>query len=265
MALTFRTYALPIVLLGLLLSLGSSAAPVARKKPVIKLATAHFPPFRIHEGGVLSGSDVEIVQEIFRRMGFEPEIEVAPFKRVFAMAGEGQVAAIFSLTRNPEREKVLLFSDPVSSVSDALFKRADNKLEWNSYPDLKGLTIGMSLGYSYPEQFLNAMDANIFRPDQVASAEPELTHLRKLQQGRIDLAICEISVCSWLIARNKAELGNLVPMKKLIAAPRPFLVGFSKKWPDADGLRRKFNRELARYVAQGNRRTVFKKYNINEP
>lgn len=254
-----------MLLFGLLMPVGRPVSAAPDKKPVIKLATAHFPPFRIHEDGQLSGADVEIVTEVFRRMGFETEIQVAPFKRVFAMAGEGQVAAVFTLTRNPEREEVLLFSDPVSSVTDALFKRQDNKLEWKNYPDLKGTTIGLSLGYGYPEQFLNALDANIFRPDHVGADEPELTHLRKLQQGRIDLAICEISVCSWLIARNKAELGGIVPMKKLVGTPRPFLVGFSKKWPGADNLRKKFNQELSRFIAQGRRRAVFKKYSINEP
>lgn len=231
------------------------------KLPKFKLATAHFPPFRNYEDNMLSGSDTDIVSELFHRMGYEPEIAVAPFKRAYSMGSTGEVGAVFTMTKNPERESLFLFSDPISSVTDVLFKHKDNKLEWNSYADLKGFNIGMSLGYSYPESFLNALDANMFKPDFVGSAEPELMHLKKLAGKRIDFAICEISVCSWLILRNP-DLAGLVPMKKPVAPARTFHLGFSKKLPNAAELVKKFNKELARFVAKGQRREVFKKYNM---
>ena len=242
----------------------SQTAPKAKVKPTIKIGTAHFPPFRIFENGELSGSDAEIVKEVFNRMGYITEFEIAPFKRVYSMASTGELAGVFTMTRNPERESQFFYSDPISSVMDVFFKHKDTKLEWSSFQDLKGLNVGMSLGYSYPEPFLNALDANIFTPDRVASAEPEIIHLRKIQQKRIDLAICEVSVCSWIISRNKEALGALTYMKKPIADARTFHMGFSRKWPDAEKVTKLFNKELAKYIAEGKRRAVFKKYNMAE-
>jgi polar amino acid transport system substrate-binding protein len=238
--------------------------PAQKSKPVIKIGTAHFPPFRIFENGQLSGADAEIVRDVFSRLGYKTEFEVAPFKRVYAMASAGELAAVFTMTRNPERETQFFFSDPVSSVMDVFFKHKDTKLEWTSFQDLKGLTVGLSLGYSYPEPFLNALDANLFTPDRVASAEPEIVHLRKIQQKRIDLAICEVSVCSWIIGRNKEALSALTYMKKPISDARTFHIGFSRKWPDGEKVAKLFNKELAKYIAEGKRRAVFKKYNMNE-
>ncbi len=236
----------------------------AKTKPTIKIGTAHFPPFRIFENGELSGSDVEIVKEVFSRIGYDTVFEVAPFKRVYSMASAGELSAVFTMTRNPERESQFFFSDPVSSVMDVFFKHKDSKLEWSSFQELKGLTVGLSLGYSYPEPFLNALDANIFTPDRVASAEPEIIHLRKIQQKRIDLAICEVSVCSWIIGRNKDTLSALTYMKKPIADSRTFHIGFSRKWPEAEKVTKLFNKELTKYIAEGKRRAVFKKYNMVE-
>jgi polar amino acid transport system substrate-binding protein len=242
----------------------SQSTPKGKVKPTIKIGTAHFPPFRIFENGELSGSDAEIVKEVFSRMGYSTEFEIAPFKRVYAMASSGELSAIFTMTRNPERDTLFFFSDPISKVMDVFFIHKDTKLDWSSFHDLKGLTVGMSLGYSYPEPFLNALDANIFTPDRVASAEPEIIHLRKIQQKRIDLAICEVSVCSWIISRDKAALGSVTYMKKPIADARTFHMGFSKKWPEAEKVTKAFNKELAKYIAEGKRRAVFKKYNMAE-
>jgi polar amino acid transport system substrate-binding protein len=242
----------------------SQIAPKAKVKPTIKVGTAHFPPFRIFENGELSGSDAEVVKEVFNRIGYATEFEIAPFKRVYAMASAGELSAVFTMTRNPERESQFFFSDPISKVMDVFFKHKDTKLEWSSFKDLKGLNVGMSLGYSYPEPFLNALDANIFTADRVASAEPEIIHLRKIHQKRIDLAICEVSVCSWIISRNKDALSSLTYMKKPIADARTFHLGFSRKWPEAEKVSKLFNIELAKYIAEGKRRSVFKKYNMAE-
>ena len=79
---------------------------------------------------------------------------------------------------------------------------------------------------------------------------------------RIDLFICEVSVCQYFVKTNSTEFFDIDFIDKPIGDVRTFHVGFPKVYPGAEQLANDFNKELTKFVKEGKRKPIFKKYNI---
>src|SRR4051812_41886326 len=72
-----------------------------------------YPPFEIMEGGKLIGFDVDMADEIGRRMGVQVKFEVIDFKAMLAALTSKRVdTLITALTQTPERLERIAFSIP---------------------------------------------------------------------------------------------------------------------------------------------------------
>lgn len=111
----------------LLFSTNALAERVDEDKTV--LLTIHFPPYVIEDNNSqLSGFDVEVTREAFRRMNEPLEIKIVPWRRALASAEQGVVSGV--LTCSPRQ--TFLMSDPISTATDALFLHADH--DFKNYP-----------------------------------------------------------------------------------------------------------------------------------
>lgn len=247
------------LILALPFCLSCNAAQVLSPLPV---GVAEFPPFKYSvASGRVIGTDTEIVEQVLARMGYSADIQMQPWKRV-QMAGEiGQFAAIYSFTKTPEREQQYCFSDPINTVQDVFFKLRRNQMDWQQIDDVKTMRIATSAGYRYAAEFTDAVkQKKLTSIYETANPTPEIVNLRNLARGRVDLVICEINVCQFLIARHAPEFDELDYMPKSIGPARSFHVGFSKKWPNGEKLCHQFNTELAKFIAEGLRKKIFDKY-----
>jgi len=226
------------------------------------IATAPFAPFRIVTTGQVTGCDADIVREVLMRIGYIVAFRVMPFKRAWHETQHGKISGFVSLTKNPEREKFVYYTDQLSTVKDVFFKRKSDNITWKNFEDLKEYVVGES-GYNYAQEFKDALRQQIFEKIQTIKSEnPELLHLRKLKAGRIDLFISEISVGQYLIKSNEPYFDTIDYINKPIGQVRPFFATFSKKWPGAKELVEEFNLELKKFVAEGKRKVVFERYGI---
>lgn len=91
---------------------------------------------------------------------------------------------------------------------------------------------------------------------------PELRHLQKLTGSKIDMFICEVSVCQHIIKHQFPEFDAVDFINKSIWPIRTFHVAFSKKYPDSEKLRDKFNRELGELVKAGVVQAILQEYNV---
>lgn len=235
----------------------------AAGKPLL-IGVAEFPPFKYTApNGKIVGSDTEIVEQVFKRMGYTPVIQMQSWKRVQFGAEKGDYAAIYTFTRTPEREKIYFFSDPINTVKDVLYKKKVSKLSWDTLDDLKSFRVGASGGYGYAPIFKYAVEQNKFASfNEELKSPPELWGLRALMAGRIDVFICEVSVCQYLISTNSPEFDGVDYIDKAIGDVRTFHVGFPKILPGSEQLAKDFNAELAKFVKEGKRKAIFKKYKI---
>lgn len=241
-------------------------AALAQTGKILPLAMENYPPFEFEQDGKIVGFTTEIIEQVLERLGYVPDIKKLPWTRAERYVRDGKMAAIYSLVKNPEREQYYYFSDPLCTVTNFFFKLRENKISWTTMDDLKDYSIGISQDYHYAPVFMKALEANLFkRVDKIAGDNLELRHLLKLKAGRIDLCICSIYVCQYLIKTHTPELDMIDYIDKPVGDTRPYYIGFSKKWPGVEELVKQFNAELAKFVAEGKRKVIFEKYGVADP
>ncbi|WP_445491869.1 amino acid ABC transporter substrate-binding protein [Niallia sp. 03133] len=114
-----------------------------------------YPPFSFHEkNGDLTGFDVEIAQEVAKRMGVKAEFKETQWDALFA----GLDAKRFDMIANQvgindERKEKYSFSEPYISSSAVLITRNDSKVK--SFDDIKGLKSAQSLTSNYGKMAKN--------------------------------------------------------------------------------------------------------------
>ncbi|WP_400243086.1 amino acid ABC transporter substrate-binding protein [Niallia sp. JL1B1071] len=110
-----------------------------------------YPPFTFHDNtGKLTGFDVEIAQEVAKRLGVEAEFMETQWDAMFA----GLDAKRFDMVANQvgirdDRKEKYSFSDPYISSAAVLITRGDSDVK--SFEDIKGLKSAQSLTSNYAE------------------------------------------------------------------------------------------------------------------
>ena len=196
-----------------------SISPFLTRSEEIPLITAEFPPFNFKDPttGKIGGFNTEIITEVFKTMELTPNISFSIFKRAYVNTRSGKYAAYFAMTKNPEREQDFYFSDPISSVQDVIFKHKTVSMTWETYEDLASYRLGYTDKYNYDKAFL----ATIRSKELMSGDNPEFRLLRMLALKRVDMVICEVSVCSYIIGRHPRELSKIDFINKPIGVPEP--------------------------------------------
>ncbi len=135
------------------------ALPAWGAVPVIRYAIFPAPPFMIgaaQEHDPVSGIDVEIAQELARRMGCELRFIRAPWIRCLDLMKTGRADLLSSAFKTPERQVYMDYlSKPfLRSLPIAFYFRADSGISIDRYEDLYRLKgVGVLREASYFKRF----------------------------------------------------------------------------------------------------------------
>ncbi|WP_316569554.1 amino acid ABC transporter substrate-binding protein [Neobacillus sp. YIM B06451] len=111
-----------------------------------------YPPFTFHDDkGKLTGFDVEIAEEVGKRLGVEVEFLETQWDAIFA----GLDAKRFDMIANqvgirPDRQEKYLFSEPYITSAAVLIAREDND-KVTKFEDIKGLKSAQSMTSNYAD------------------------------------------------------------------------------------------------------------------
>nr|WP_263324939.1 amino acid ABC transporter substrate-binding protein [Neobacillus sp. Marseille-Q6967] len=111
-----------------------------------------YAPFTFHdESGNLTGFDVEVAQEVAKRIGVEAEFKETQWDAMFA----GLDAKRFDMIANqvgirPDRQEKYDFSDPYITSAAVLITHKDNN-EVKTFEDIKGLNSAQSMTSNYAD------------------------------------------------------------------------------------------------------------------
>ena len=236
--------------------------PMLSLSEELPVVTYDFPPYNYLENGELVGASTEVIQYLFKEMGYTTSITSLPFKRAQTFIDEGEAAVIFTYTHSPKRRKTAYLSNPISYINGVFFKRKKDNITWQEYKDLADLRVGASGGYYYPEPFIKAIKDNDIDASFVYRKDPDLINLRMLNLGRTDVFICELNVCGFLMNKYAPEFNEIDYINKPTGSIRSFHVGFSKKWPGSEKLRNAFNFHLDKMLATRQLQDIFNKYGV---
>lgn len=105
-----------------------------------------YAPFTFHDkSGKLTGFDVEIAEEVAKRLGVQPEFIETPWDGIFAGLDAKRFDTVFNeVTIRDDRKEKYDFSDPYIVSRAVLIVREDNK-DIQKFADIKGRKAGQSL------------------------------------------------------------------------------------------------------------------------
>ena len=177
--------------------LGAASLPLAMAVPALaadKLVIGSYPanpPWEYKtETGAFEGFEVDMVKDIAKRLGMEPEIADYGFQALFAATSSSRIdLAISSISITPERLKSQSFTQGFYDSDLALVSRADSRVK--SLADAKGMPVG-AISTSTGEAWIKANGAQYgFGEYRGYNAQQDL--LLDLQAGRIASAVGDIA------------------------------------------------------------------------
>lgn len=164
-----------IAMASLTMSLRATAADK------IVLHTEDYPPYQTKdEKGAISGDNVKVVTELFKRAGVPIEIKMDAWQKSFDAAKKNPGEGVFSTTRNAEREPHFKWVGPISVSRSVFMAKASNKIQIKKLEDAFAYKIG-GVKSDSKTIFLTNQGAKVDTVDQDAK------NAKRLQKGEIDL------------------------------------------------------------------------------
>lgn len=173
------------------LAMGAGLSVTAHAADPLKVAAypANPPWENKTESGAFEGFEVDIVNEIAKRMGTTADIEGMDFKALFVASAAGRVdMVISSLTITDERLQSQSFTQPYFEGALGVGVKEDSGI--TSLEGLKGKVIG-TVATSFPEKYLAEHKAEIGFAEN-KSYDTTANMLTDLQNGRIDAVVNDV-------------------------------------------------------------------------
>ncbi len=143
--------AMVICMASTLVACGGEDDGGATPKPKLTVATSpDFPPFENLENGEIVGIEVEIMQIICDRLGYELVLESIDFDSVIPGVQTGMYdCGMSGISVTPDREENVLFTTPYCLAAQCIVVRSDSNI--SSKADLAGKTISVQEGTTAEE------------------------------------------------------------------------------------------------------------------
>ena len=134
-----------------------------------------------------------LVGEIFALYDIDVEYRYLPWLRSVKNVESGESDGTFPVIRTPERNETTISSrEPVLVEETVFFRMKDLKFDWSGFDDLRGYSIGGTVGYAYMQVL---EDAGLL----IEYVPYEELNFRKLAAGRIDLYPASLHAGIYLI------------------------------------------------------------------
>lgn len=240
---TIRTLALAA---GTILGTLSAAAP--RQSVTVGTEGVYAPFTFLDEKGVITGYDVEVVQEIAKRVDLDVKFVPTPWDSMFLALDAKKFDLVANqISKNPKRAEKYAFSDDYLISAAQIIVRGDRPGEFgNGYADLKGLKVGTGVGSNYTKQLEAFNQANGNGIDIKTYDGNLTTVLQDVVAGRLDATVND----RLTVGYSAQKLGINV---KVVGKPLDFEPSYFVFRKDAQGeaLAAQFNKGLAELKKDG--------------
>lgn len=175
----------------------------AENNKVIKVATSgKYFPYTHMEDDKLTGFDVEIWEEIGKRLGKEIQWEITSFDGMFGMLDTGKVdSAAHQISITPEREEKYKFTEVYAYNPYKLVVAEDND-EIKEIEDLEGKKFGCEATES-KKQFMDRFDPEE-KIERVVYSGGD--YLKDIELGRIDGSLWSVLNFESAVERGEYKL-----------------------------------------------------------
>jgi polar amino acid transport system substrate-binding protein len=214
----------------------------------ITITWHEYPPLMSEDlagRGLLS----QIVTEAFALGGVKVKLVPVSTNRAIEAARAGLYTGSMGWARNPDRERDLLFTEPVMLLRMVFCQLRARQFSWQSLEDLSARRLGITAGNYYSEGFTRLQAAGRLTVDVAGS---DVANLRKLLLGRIDMLPIGADTAQYLMdVHLTADEQAQITCGGQAYWNAPIHAVISRKVPQAEDLVQRFNRGLDQLRATG--------------
>lgn len=190
------------------------------------------------------GVSPELVRAAFKTQGIDVRFVVLPFSRCLHYAESGTVVACFNTSRTDNNKDAFLWHPtPLFQEELGIFARADAPDRVLTREDLRGHSVGVTVGYTYPSEVMN--DPRITR----LSASSDSNLLKMLVAGRVNYILLNTMPGYYRLKHEPALAGKVKRVGRI--SVDSFWLSFSKTHPDGQRLCDAFEKGLKAIKANG--------------
>ncbi len=210
----------------------------AKEVKRVTIALGEFAPFT---GKELPGygCSATLYQDIFRARGYKTKILFMPWERAYMESKQGAFDATGHWLDKPQRRKDFNFPNHHVAIEKLYFYYDVNKpFDWKSYADLIGRELIINKGYTYSDDFYQALKKYNIQHQIVIEAE---LNLKMIIKQRADITIMEKKLADYHLNQlhyAKRQLIKMHPDPAIVS--RGYLL-FSKNIKNSEELIRDFD------------------------
>ena len=191
----------------------------------------------------ITGMSADIVRAAFEAVGADVELVAYPYSRCMQLARQGTLAGCFNTAPDRRIAAEFQLSQPLFSAELMLWARRDQAEALDDLGQLAGKKVAMVIGYEYGP--LIDQHPTLKR----VPVRRDLNSFLMLQRGRVDYCVAYRGTSEALFRETPALQDQFVAVASVL---RPQLsLSFSRRYPGADELRRRFDEGLQRIHENG--------------
>lgn len=228
--------------------------PVIHAK-TITLATGNkFAPFadeKLLNGGLAT----EIIETIFKRLGYETKIKFLPWKRVYNSTRKNEFAGAFPYSFNKKRGQEFYFSKPIYNQVFLFFVLKESDINYATESDLQGLSVCKPLGYN-KDDIQSLLDKNIVELYSPLDLE---CCFKGLIYGRAQL----VSIgkdAGWATIQRTYGSKEKFKTLEMEGYPNPLHLIISRTYPQGEELLEEFNNKFIQLYKAGIIQAIIKRH-----
>ena len=208
-----------------------------------------YPPFESSPKGEPRGFDIDLMNEIGKRAGFEVEYENVRFDTILrGLDTDLFDAAISAMTITEERERQIDFSDPYFNADQALLVASDSGV--HSIDDLAEESVGVQAGSTGQIEAEELLDGE--QIGKIVTYRTIGEAFAALEHEKVEGVIYDLSAAHRKILESGGEIRFVEP----ISTGEQYGIAFPKDSPLVDPV----NRALADIKDDGTYEKLYKKW-----
>lgn len=156
--------------------------------------TAEYPPFETLENGKIVGYDVDVINEVAKKIGIKYEWKDMNFDGLISALQSQKIDVVIAgISSTPEREKVVIFSTPYHNAKIAYLMNKNNPLTMDN---LEGKKYGVDLGTTNETTARKIKGANVIAFSSTGGT------LLALKSQKVDCILIDESVANMYVKNN---------------------------------------------------------------
>ncbi len=212
----------------------------AQTQPLALVSTA-WPPFTNAPGQPRFALD--LVEAAFGRIGVSSKTTIVGAAQFTPSLLTGQFDGSAAAWKDPERERVLLFSKPYLENRLVLVARRGGDVSAKVLADLKGKRVAIVEGYAYGD-VVDRSDGPTF-----VRSPSEEDSISRLLDASVDYTLMDELVVQYIVRDYPNESGTRLEIGSTALITRDLYLAVRRNRPDAESIIRRFNEQLTGMIA----------------